>query len=84
VPVGRHLTAGHASITTVILLAQTLSLTVTLAALAVNLMLVILACAYSERLARLISATGLRAISKIISMLLAAIAIGMIRKGWTG
>lgn len=84
VPLGMPLIAGPASITTLILLAQTLGLTVTLAALAVNLMLVILAFAYSERLARLISATGLRAISKIISMLLAAIAIGMIRKGWTG
>jgi multiple antibiotic resistance protein len=81
---GMPLIAGPASITTLILLAQTLGLAVTLAALAVNLMLVILAFAYSERLARLISSTGLRAISKIISMLLAAIAISMIRKGWTG
>ncbi len=84
VPLGMPLIAGPASITTLILLAQTLGLAVTLAALAVNLMLVILAFAYSERLARLISSTGLRAISKIISMLLAAIAISMIRKGWTG
>lgn len=84
VPLGMPLIAGPASITTLILLAQTLGLAVTLAALAVNLVLVILAFAYSERLARLISSTGLRAISKIISMLLAAIAISMIRKGWTG
>jgi multiple antibiotic resistance protein len=84
VPLGMPLIAGPASITTLILLAQTLGLAVTLAALAVNLILVILAFAYSERLARLISSTGLRAISKIISMLLAAIAISMIRKGWIG
>jgi multiple antibiotic resistance protein len=44
----------------------------------------VLAFAYSERLVKLISATGLRAISKIISMLLAAIAVNMIRKGWSG
>lgn len=84
VPLGMPLIAGPASITTLILLAQTLGLAVTLAALAVNLILVILAFVYSERLARLISSTGLRAISKIISMLLAAIAISMIRKGWIG
>ena len=84
VPLGMPLIAGPASITTLILLAQTLGFAVSLAALVVNLMLVVLAFAYSESLARLISTTGLRAISKIISMLLAAIAVSMIRKGWTG
>jgi multiple antibiotic resistance protein len=42
------------------------------------------AFAYSDRLEKMIGATGLRAISKIISMLLAAIAVNMIRKGWAG
>ena len=37
---------------------------------------------YSEWLGRKVSPTGMRAISKIISMLLAAIAISMIRRGW--
>ncbi len=84
VPLGMPLIAGPASITTLILLAQTLGFAISLAALAVNLALVVLAFAYSERLVKLISATGLRAISKIISMLLAAIAVNMIRKGWAG
>lgn len=84
VPLGMPLIAGPASITTLILLAQTLGFAISLAALAVNLGLVVLAFAYSERLVKLISATGLRAISKIISMLLAAIAVNMIRKGWAG
>lgn len=84
VPLGMPLIAGPASITTLILLAQTLGFAVSLTALVVNLILVVLAFAYSESLARLISTTGLRAISKIISMLLAAIAVSMIRKGWTG
>ncbi len=52
-----------------------------LGALAVNLVLVVLALHYSEWLGRKIGATGLRAISKIIAMLLAAIAVGMIRQG---
>ena len=84
VPLGMPLIAGPASITTLIVLAQTIGFTISLLALAANLVLVVLALAYSERLVKLISATGLRAISKIISMLLAAIAVNMIRKGWAG
>ncbi len=81
VPLGMPLIAGPASITTLILLAQTLGWPVTLVALVANLALVVLAFAYSDWLGRKISATGLRAISKIISMLLAAIAVNMIRQG---
>ena len=84
VPLGMPLIAGPASITTLILLAQTIGVTMALIALAANLVLIVLAFAYSERLVKLISATGLRAISKLISMLLAAIAVSMIRKGWVG
>ncbi len=82
VPLGMPLIAGPACITTLILLAESLGWQVTLAALAANLVVVILALAYSEVLARWIGPTGLRAISKIISMLLAAIAVHMIRHGW--
>lgn len=81
VPLGMPLIAGPASITTLILLAQTLGVWVTLAALAVNLVLVVLAFAWSDQLGRWIGATGMRAISKIISLLLAAIAVSMIRRG---
>ncbi|MDQ5981071.1 MAG: multiple antibiotic resistance protein [Verrucomicrobiota bacterium] len=83
VPLGMPLIAGPASITTLLVLAQsaTVGLVPTLAALAVNLLLVVLALHYSEALARRIGATGLRAISKIVSMLLAAIAVAMIRQG---
>lgn len=82
VPLGMPLIAGPALITTLLLLAQTHGVGLTLAALATNLLLLVLAFAYSDRLARLIGATGLRAISKIIAMLLAAIAVNMIRQGW--
>jgi len=83
VPLGMPLIAGPASITTLILLAGTpgIGVSVSLLALVVNLALVALALAFSERLARVLGATGLRAVSKIISMLLAAIAINMIRRG---
>lgn len=82
VPLGMPLIAGPALITTLILLAETHGTPLTLSALVVNLGLVVLAFAFSDKLGRLIGTTGLRAISKIISMLLAAIAVNMIRQGW--
>ena len=81
VPLGMPLIAGPALIVTLILLAQTLGLWIALAALCANLGVVVLAFAYSEKLGRLIGATGLRAVSKIVSMLLAAIAVAMVRQG---
>ena len=54
----------------------------TLVALVANIMIVFFALHYSELFCRKIGPTGLRAISKIISMLLAAIAVSMIRHGW--
>jgi multiple antibiotic resistance protein len=82
VPLGMPLIAGPAAIATLLLLAQTVGLGVTLAALALNLVLLALSFSQAERLAAVIGPTGLRAISKIISLLLAAIAISLIRRGW--
>ena len=84
VPLGMPLIAGPASITTLILLAQTLGVAVAFAALVANLVIVVLAFAFSEKIGRVISPTGMRAISKIVSMLLAAIAVNMIRQGLKG
>lgn len=83
VPLGMPLIAGPASITTLLVLAQNhgLGLAVIVVALAANLVLVVLALHYSGWLGRKIGPTGLRAISKIIALLLAAIAVSMIRQG---
>lgn len=83
VPLGMPLIAGPASITTMLVLAQNakIGFWVTLAALAANLVIVVFALHYSDWLGRKIGATGMRAISKIVSMLLAAIAVAMIRQG---
>ena len=82
VPLGMPLIAGPASIATLLLLARSLGVWYALAALAVNLVIVVLVLHYSAWLGRRIGATGMRAVSKIISMLLAAIAVAMIRQGW--
>jgi multiple antibiotic resistance protein len=84
VPLGMPLIAGPALITTLLLLVETQGMPVTVVALAVNLGIVALAFVGSEWLGRKIGEMGLRAISKIISMLLAAIAVAMIRRGWAG
>ena len=84
VPLGMPLIAGPALITTLLLLTETKGPWMTLAALGVNLALVALAFAYCNRLERWLGATGLRAISKIVSLLLAAIAVAMMRHGLIG
>jgi multiple antibiotic resistance protein len=84
VPLGMPLIAGPAMITTLLLLLDTVGTRMALAGLVANLGLVVLAFAFSDWLGRVIGATGLRAISKIISMLLAAIAVSMIRQGLKG
>ncbi len=84
VPLGMPLIAGPALIATLLLLAQTKGVVLTLAALAANLGLVALALAQAERLERLIGRTGMRAVSKIVSLLLAAIAVAMVRRALVG
>lgn len=84
VPLGMPLIAGPATLATLLLCAQTYGMGITLAALVANLALVVLAFAQADRVGRWIGLTGMRALSKIVSLLLAAIAISMIRRGWAG
>jgi multiple antibiotic resistance protein len=82
VPLGMPLIAGPATITTLLVISQSIGLAMTLVALAANLGLVALAFSQSERLERLVGQTGLRAVSKIIALLLAAIAVHIVRRGF--
>jgi multiple antibiotic resistance protein len=84
VPLGMPLIAGPATITTLLVISKSVGFGMTLFALVVNLVLVALAFSQSERLERLIGQTGLRAISKIIALLLAAIAVHIVRQGFVG
>lgn len=82
VPLGMPLIAGPATITTLLVISQTVGIVMTLVALAANLALVALAFSESERLERMVGQTGLRAVSKIIALLLAAIAVHIVRSGF--
>jgi len=56
----------------------------TVASLLVNLALVAIALCNADRFTRWIGKQGLRGVSKLIALLLAAIAISLIRRGWRG
>lgn len=82
VPLGLPLITGPATLAAVLLLMETVGIAVTLLALLVNLLLVAWGFRCSERLVRWIGLPGLRAVSKIIALLLAAIAVNMVQRGW--
>jgi multiple antibiotic resistance protein len=84
VPLGMPLIAGPATITTLLVISQSVGYVMTLIALAANLGLVALSFSQSERLEKMVGQTGLRAVSKIIALLLAAIAVHIVRRGFTG
>jgi multiple antibiotic resistance protein len=84
VPLGMPLIAGPALLTALLILVDSVGLVFTLISLFVNLGLVAVALCNAERFTRWIGKQGLRGISKIIALLLAAIAISLIRRGWRG
>lgn len=81
VPLGMPLIAGPAAITTLLSTMDTVGVSQSLVALALNLLLVNLAFRNSDRIAEFIGITGMKAIAKIIGLLLTAIAVNMIRRG---
>ncbi len=82
VPLGMPLIAGPALLTALLILVDSVGLVFTLASLLVNLAIVAIALCNADRFARWMGAQGLRGVSKIIALLLAAIAISLIRRGW--
>ena len=82
VPLGMPLIAGPALLTALLVLVDTVGLVFTIAALLVNLALVVVAFWNADFVARWMGRQGLRGISKIVALLLAAIAVSLIRRGW--
>jgi multiple antibiotic resistance protein len=82
VPLGMPLIAGPALLTALLILIDTVGIVFTLLSLLVNLALVAIALCNADRLSRWMGKQGLRGVSKIIALLLAAIAVSLIRRGW--
>jgi multiple antibiotic resistance protein len=81
VPIGTPLTVGPATITTLILLALQYHLYVVLISFALNMLISWIFFLLSQRIAALMGEGGMRATSRVFSLLLAAIAVSMIIRG---
>jgi len=82
VPLGMPLIAGPALLTALLILIDTVGIVFTLISLLLNLALVAVALCNADRFSRWMGKQGLRGVSKIIALLLAAIAVSLIRRGW--
>jgi multiple antibiotic resistance protein len=82
VPLGMPLIAGPALLTALLILIDTVGIVFTLVSLLVNLAIVAIALCNADRFSRWMGKQGLRGVSKIIALLLAAIAVSLIRRGW--
>lgn len=84
VPIGTPLIAGPAALTTLLMLSELYGFFVTLAALLANLFIVWATFISADAIIGYIGEKGALAASKVISLLLAAIAVMMIRRGIEG
>lgn len=84
VPIGTPLVVGPGVLTTLLLLIDRYPYPIVLIAFALNLLFAWVVFAQGVRVSRFLGIGGQRAISKIASLLLAAIAVKMIRQGIAG
>ena len=82
VPLGMPLIAGPALLTALLILIDSVGVVYTVLSLLLNLTIVAIALCNADRFARWMGKQGLRGVSKLIALLLAAIAISLIRRGW--
>ena len=81
VPMGTPLISGPATITTLLLLATQFSLGMVLISFVINILVSWVVFLLSNWIVRFIGIGGLKAVSKVFSLLLAAIAVSMIFRG---
>jgi multiple antibiotic resistance protein len=84
VPLGTPLIVGPAVLTTALMLVDIRGVAPTLLAIVANVAIAGVVFRFADVLERLLGVNGTRAIRKIVSLLLAAIAVMMVRKGLTG
>lgn len=81
VPIGTPLVVGPATITTLLLLTTKYSLWIILLSLVINLIITWLIFLIGNRIANFLGKGGLKAISQVFNLLLAAIAVSMVLNG---
>lgn len=81
VPIGTPLVTGPAVLTTIIILLDSYGMTLTIISFVANLLITWVVFAYASEISQFLGKAGSKAISKIASLLLAAIAVMMMRKG---
>lgn len=81
VPLGTPLIVGPAVLTTSLMIVDQYGITATLISVVVNVFLAAFIFSRADALIKMIGRTGARALSKIMALFLAAIAVMMIRKG---
>jgi multiple antibiotic resistance protein len=81
VPIGTPLTVGPATITTLLLLATQYKLYIVLISFVINMLITWLIFLASNLVVRFLGQGGLKAVSRVFSLLLAAIAVSMIIRG---
>ncbi len=81
VPIGTPLLVGPATITTLLLLASQFSLAIVLLSFVLNMLVSWVIFLLSNQVTRFLGQGGLKVVSKVFDLLLAAIAVSMIIKG---
>ena len=71
-------------LTALLVLIDSVGMIYTLTSLIVNLVIVAVVFCYADRLTKWMGKQGINGISKLVSLLLAAIAVSLIRRGWLG
>ena len=83
-PLGTPLITGPAVLTTTLMMLDAHGVMPTFVSLLVNMLIVWITLAQADRIMKLFGSGGTRAFSKIMYILLAAIAVMMVRRGITG
>ncbi len=81
VPIGTPLVVGPAVLTTIIILLDLHGMRLTILSFLVNLLIVWVTFLYANSISKFLGKAGSKAVSKIAHLLLAAIAVMMMRKG---
>lgn len=81
VPIGTPLLAGPATITTLLLLESQFPLYIVLISFTLNLLLTLVVFSFSNQIVRFMGQGGIKAVSRVFTLLLAAIAVNMVLQG---